>query len=100
MSVTKQSIALIALALGASVPALATPLEDATKIYMSGDLKAAYKFAVDRLDEGDYDTAYRLFNRMGGTDNMPEAQEKMGLIFERGLGVPKNYETALNWYNM
>ena len=98
MRVLKWSLIFVALAI--TSPAAATPLEEATKLYMTGDLKAAYKFAVARLDEGDYDTAYRLLNRLAGTDNVPEAQEKMGLIFERGLGVPKNYERAFDWYNM
>jgi len=62
-------------------PANAEPFEDATKAYHSGDYETAYRF-IKPLAEG----------------GLPEAQLNLGLMYEKGQGVPQDYAEALKWY--
>ena len=62
-------------------PAIAEPFEDATKAYNSGD----------------YETAYRLIKPLA-EEGIPEAQFNLGLMYEKGQGVPQDYAEALKWY--
>ena len=62
-------------------PAIAEPFEDATKAYHSGD----------------YETAYRLIKPLA-EGGLPEAQLNLGLLYEKGQGVPQDYAEALIWY--
>jgi uncharacterized protein len=62
-------------------PALAEPFEDATKAYISGD----------------YETAYRLIKPLA-EQGLPEAQVNLGLMYNKGQGVPQNDSEALKWY--
>jgi TPR repeat protein len=57
------------------------PLEDA---------KAAY-------DKGDYAAALRLFRSLSDQGNAL-AQQRLGAMYERGLGVPEDYAEAVRWY--
>ena len=99
-------IVALALAPGSSAfaqqqaPQVSDKLRQATEIYLSGDRAKALGFANKCLDEGDYDTAFRLLMRLAGTDGIPAAQERIGLMYENGLGVAKSPDTALNWYQM
>ena len=61
-------------------PAIAEPFEDATKAYRSGD----------------YETAYRLIKPLA-EGGLPEAQLNLGLLYEKGQGVPQDYAEALKW---
>ncbi|MGE5149536.1 MAG: tetratricopeptide repeat protein [Rhodospirillaceae bacterium] len=74
------SISLAVLLLGA-VPALAGPLEDGL---------AAYKARA-------FDKAVQLLRPLADKGN-PEAQEKIGRLYERGMGVPKDFTQAEYWY--
>ena len=62
-------------------PAIAEPFEDATKAYYRGD----------------YETAYRLIKPLA-EQGLPEAQFNLGLMFDKGQGVPQNYAEAVKWY--
>jgi len=62
-------------------PAIAEPFEDATKAYNSGD----------------YETAYRLIKPLA-EKGLPEAQFNIGLLYDKGQGVPQNYAEAVTWY--
>ncbi|MGB7631437.1 MAG: tetratricopeptide repeat protein [Candidatus Deferrimicrobium sp.] len=62
-------------------PAIAEPFEDATKAYYRGD----------------YQTAYRLIKPLA-EGGLPEAQFNLGLMYEMGQGVPRDYAEALKWY--
>jgi len=48
-------------------------------------------------DEKDYASAYKLF-KLGANYGYAPSQFMMGLIYEKGLSVDKNYLTALNYY--
>src|SRR3990172_4004093 len=61
--------------------AIAGPFEDATKAYYIGD----------------YETAYRLIKPLA-EQGLPEAQFNLGLMYDKGQGVPKNYAEAVKWY--
>jgi uncharacterized protein len=61
--------------------AIAGPLEDA---------KAAY-------DKDDYATALRLFRSLSDQGNAL-AQQRLGAMYERGLGVTEDYAEAVRWY--
>ncbi len=61
-------------------PAIAEPFEDATNAYLSGD----------------YETAYRLIKPLA-EGGLPEAQLNLGLLYEKGQGVPQDYAEALKW---
>jgi TPR repeat protein len=65
----------------APLPALAGPLEDGL---------AAYK-------KGDFDTAVRLLQPLA-EQGEPQAEEKLGRMYQRGKGVPKDFARAVEWY--
>ena len=62
-------------------PAVAEPFEDATKAYYRGD----------------YETACRLIKPLA-EGGLPEAQLNLGLMYDKGQGVPRDYAEALKWY--
>ena len=62
-------------------PAIAEPFEDATKAYYRGD----------------YETAYRLIKPLA-EQGLPEAQFNLGLMYDKGQGVPQDYAEAVKWY--
>ena len=74
-------LAACALALGLATPVSAGPLDDAS---------AAYQ-------QGDYASALRLFRPLAEQGNA-RAQTLLGLMYEDGQGVPKNFAQAAKWY--
>ena len=61
--------------------AVAGPFGEATKAYNSGD----------------YETAYRLIKPLA-EQGLPEAQFNLGLMYDKGQGVPQDYAEAVKWY--
>jgi len=53
--------------------------------------------ATQAYKRGDYETAYRLIKPLA-EQGLPEAQVNLGLMYDKGLGVPQNYAEALKWY--
>lgn len=76
---------LIAVSLGASMPAvaLAGPLEDGIAAY----------------HQGDYAKALRLF-RIAAAKGDAEAQFNVGKMYQDARGVNRNYAEALHWYRL
>src|SRR5512134_1893782 len=64
-----------------AAPAIAGPLEDATKAY----------------EHGDYKTAYRLLRPLA-KQGLPEAQYSLGVMYDNGRGVQQDYAEAMKWY--
>jgi len=62
-------------------PAIAGQFDDATQAYKRGD----------------YETAHRLIKPLA-EKGLPEAQFNLGLLYDNGQGVPRNYAEALTWY--
>jgi TPR repeat protein len=54
------------------------------------DAVAAYK-------RGDYATAHRLFHPLA-QQGTSQAQYSLGVMYEKGQGVPQDYSEAANWY--
>ena len=61
--------------------AVAGPFEDATKAFIRGD----------------YKTAYRLFKPLAEQGN-DDAQTNLGVMYEKSKGVPQDYAEAAKWY--
>jgi TPR repeat protein len=49
------------------------------------------------FDQGDYQTAFSRWERLAQFGDA-RAQNKLGYLYERGLGVSKNTEVAFSWY--
>ncbi len=58
---------------------------------------AAIRPAVAAYERRDYAVAYQEFSRLAGQDN-PGAQFHLGLMYDRGTGVPQDAVAARNWY--
>jgi uncharacterized delta-60 repeat protein len=46
---------------------------------------------------GDHATAFKQYRRAAGS-GIPEAQVRLGQMYEQGIGTERNYEKALEWY--
>ena len=51
------------------------------------------------LNRGHYATAMRAWIRMAN-DGVPQAQNNVGHLYEKGFGVAQNYTTAMKWYKL
>jgi uncharacterized protein len=56
-----------------------------------------FEDASDAYQRGDYATALRL-SRPLADQGLAEAQTYLGLMYEKGLGVPKDYQQAAAWF--
>ena len=52
---------------------------------------------LDAYDRGDYATALREFTPLA-EQGFSSAQFNLGVMYEKGRGVPQNYKTAVKWY--
>lgn len=59
----------------------------------------SYEEAEFAYDRGDYTRAARLFRPLAEQGVAP-AQFHLGLMYERGRGVPQDYRAALKWFRM
>jgi TPR repeat protein len=77
------ALLLIVTAIGAAPtsPVRAGPLEDGLEAYKKGD----------------FDAAVRLLRPLAEQGN-PQAEEKLGRMYQRGKGLPKSFERAVEWY--
>src|ERR1700730_3202022 len=82
-----KAIAIIILALGVVVPAVAEGPKD-----IWDDAFAAMK-------RDDYPTAVRLFLTLAEL-GYPSAQYELGFLYRRGEGVPQDYAEALKWFRL
>ena len=58
---------------------------------------ADFEAGVKAYDAGDYTTAYNEWLPLAAGGD-PFAQRNLGHLYRLGLGVPQNFEVALNWY--
>ncbi len=56
-----------------------------------------FEDAVSAHERGDYATALREFRVLAEQDDA-SAQHNLGVMYERGYGVPQNYAEAVKWY--
>ena len=52
---------------------------------------------LNALDRSHYASAYRSFKPLADK-GVAEAQNNLGFLFQNGLGVRRNYNPALKWY--
>lgn len=76
------SISLSLLLLVAALPASAGPLEDGIAAYNARN----------------FDKAVELLQPLAEKGNNPQAQEKIGRLYHRGKGLPKDAGKAAEWY--
>ena len=58
-----------------------------------------YQAGVDAYERGDYDTAFKEFQPLAEQGEMV-AQWSLGVMYERGRGVPKDSVQAYRWYTL
>jgi len=76
------SISLLLFVLAAALPASAGPLEDGIAAYNAKN----------------FDKAVELLQPLAEKSNNPQAQEKIGRLYHRGKGLPKDAGKAAEWY--
>ena len=75
-----------------------TTAEDETQETTAEDeTKHAFKMGRAADDNGEYDTAMNYYLIAAKRGNSA-AQNNIGLMYEKGLGVPKSKVKALKWY--
>ena len=63
----------------------------------SGNVKDQFQRAFDLYDQQRYAEAFKLYQYLADQDH-PEAQFKLGLMYELGQGVVQGYTQAVYWY--
>ena len=58
-----------------------------------------FEDAVSAYGRGDYATAARLFRPLAEKSDT-DAQVMLGVMYEQGRGVPRDYAQAYKWYNL
>ena len=58
---------------------------------------APFEDAKEAYDRGDFPTALRLFRSLADQGNAV-AQQRVGLMYESGQSVPRDYAEAVKWY--
>lgn len=61
-------------------------------------VQADYDLAVAALEANDYETAFNEFLVLAEAGNT-EAQNKIGMMYQRGIGIPQDPAEALKWYH-
>ena len=59
----------------------------------------ALEAGVQAMGRGHYATALRAFRNLAKTGDA-QAENNIGYLYERGLGVPQDYGMALKWYKL
>jgi localization factor PodJL len=76
------------------IPLLFAPL---LCLSLSAAADSALRAAIEAYKRGDYSTAYIAFKPIA-KDGNPVAQFALGVMYENGQGVPKDYPRSLYWY--
>jgi TPR repeat protein len=63
-----------------------------TPVYADG-----YQDGVDAYNRGDFKMAIEKFTPLAEQENV-KAQQYLGLLYSKGLGVKKNYKEAMKWF--
>jgi uncharacterized protein len=58
-----------------------------------------YQDATDAYKRKDYETAYKLFLPLAEQGNT-QAQSNLGLMYDKGQGVPQDDKEAVKWYRL
>lgn len=63
----------------------------------SFSINADVEWAVQALENGDYNYAYRELRSLA-TQGNSSAQNNLGFMYAKGLGITKDYDQALYWF--
>ncbi len=80
-SIFRNILVVLVLSAGTVYPVLAGPFEDAVSAY----------------NRGDFPTAFQLFRQLSDQGHA-DAQYNIGVMYRKGLGVPRNDAEAAKWY--
>ncbi len=61
--------------------------------------KNDFQNAADAYNRQDYETAYKLYLPLA-EQGYADAQFNLGLMYEDGEGVSKDYKEAVNWFRL
>ncbi len=62
------------------------------------DKEADFKSAMDSYNNKDFPKAFQAFQSLASEQGNAEAQFVLGMMCEKGEGVPKNVNQAVHWY--
>ena len=62
--------------------------------------RSEYSRAMQALEQGEYQEATRIFSRLVKHGQKIEAQTAMGIKYDKGLGVPQNYNKAFHLFRL
>ena len=68
-------------------------------LFASGSVAAPIDDGQAAFDQGDYDTALKLWRPLA-EQGVARAQNNLGVMYENGKGVPVNSTEALKWYRL
>ena len=68
-------------------------------VYLSTPAWADFQAGMEADDSGDYATALREWRPLAEHGDST-AQAALGLLYEKGRGVPQDYVQAQMWYNL
>jgi TPR repeat protein len=77
----KTAVAILILVCASFDPAVAGPFEDGSNAWDRGDFASAMRLLRPLADRGD-----------------PRAQNRVGVMYQRGWGVPLDYADAVSWF--
>jgi TPR repeat protein len=87
----KAAVAALIFAVGFAGSVAAGPHEDAVAVV------AAYEDALAAYNKGDYAPMLRLMRPLA-EQGVALGQYSLGVMYEKGQGVPQDYATAVSWY--
>ena len=65
----------------------------------SNDFDDDFEYAVDAYEREDYETSYKLFLPLAEQGDA-EAQHNLGVMYDKGQGVPQDDKEAVKWYRL
>jgi TPR repeat protein len=68
-------------------------------VAMAGAVAAPFEDYLAVYNKGDYATALRLIRPLADKGNA-DAQYNLGVLYEKGQGVPQDYAEAMKWYRL
>ncbi len=62
-----------------------------------GEVMTEMEKAIEAMERGDYATAFKISLPLAEQGDA-DAQNKLGFMYDDGLGVPQDYAEAMKWY--
>ena len=65
--------------------------------FLGSAMDASYEDGLAAYRRGDYATALRIWRSLADQGDA-NAQYNLGLMYQKGKGVPQDYKEAVKWY--